>query len=175
MSMDFNCAVRLDQVRSGERVDLIADAAQCSAIAARLGLPAIDRLEAHSTLDRKGAVVRATGRVKSALTQECVVTGELISAHVDAPFEIVFTPEPPVDSPEAEIELGPDDCDTVFYDGASFALGEAIADTLALSVDPYPRSAGAETALKDAGIMTEAEAGPFAALAALKGKPDNLS
>lgn len=173
MSMDFDCAVRLDQVRSGERVDLVADPAQRDAIAARLGLPAIGRLEAHAILDRKGPVVRATGRLKSALTQECVVTGEPIAAHVDAPFDLLFTPEPPVESPDAEIELGPEDCDTVFYDGAAFALGAAIADTLALSIDPYPRSAGAETTLKDAGIMTEAEAGPFAALAALKGKPDN--
>jgi hypothetical protein len=47
-------------------------------------------------------------------------------------------------------------------------LGTAIADTLALSLDPYPRSAGAETALKAAGVMTEEEASPFAVLAQLK-------
>jgi hypothetical protein len=56
----------------------------------------------------------------------------------------------------------------VFYDGGIIDLGSAIADTLALSLNPYPRSAGADAALKEAGILTEAEAGPFAALAQLK-------
>jgi uncharacterized metal-binding protein YceD (DUF177 family) len=79
-------------------------------------------------------------------------------------------PEPAVTSPDEEIELGESDCDTVFYDGAQIDLGTAVADTLALSVDPYPRSAGAEAALKEAGVLTEEQAGPFAALAALKGK-----
>ena len=41
---------------------------------------------------------------------------------------------------------------------------------IALSLDPYPRSAGADAALKEAGVLTEEEASPFAALAALKSK-----
>ena len=51
-------------------------------------------------------------------------------------------------------------------------LGGAIADTLALGLDPYPRSAGAEAALKQVGVMTEAQASPFAVLANLR-KADN--
>lgn len=175
MNLTFDSKVRLDQLRGGERVELIADAAQCKAIAARLGLPAIERIEAHATLERAGDVVRARGRLQAALTQECVVTGEEIAAHVDTPFDLMFTPEAPAAGPDCEIELGPKDCDTIFYDGSAIELGEAIADTLALSVDPYPRSAGADAALKEAGVLGEGEAGPFAALAALKGKPDNRS
>jgi len=56
----------------------------------------------------------------------------------------------------------------VFHDGAAIDLGTAIADTLALSIDPYPRSASADAALREAGIMSEEQASPFAALAALK-------
>jgi uncharacterized metal-binding protein YceD (DUF177 family) len=56
----------------------------------------------------------------------------------------------------------------VFYDGASIDLGSAIADTLALSLDPYPRCAEADAALKEAGVTSEEQASPFAALAALK-------
>jgi hypothetical protein len=37
-----------------------------------------------------------------------------------------------------------------------------------LALDPYPRSAGADAALKEAGVLSEIEAGPFAALAKLK-------
>jgi uncharacterized metal-binding protein YceD (DUF177 family) len=71
-------------------------------------------------------------------------------------------------SPDEEIELGEKDCDTVFYDGAAIDLGGAIADTLALSIDPYPRSAGADAALKEAGVLSEQQASPFAVLAKLK-------
>ena len=53
-------------------------------------------------------------------------------------------------------------------------LGEAVAQTLLLGLDPYPRSPAAEAALRDAGVKSEeearAESSPFAALAALKGK-----
>jgi uncharacterized metal-binding protein YceD (DUF177 family) len=77
-------------------------------------------------------------------------------------------PEPEHASPDEEIELGAQDCDVVFYDGSAIDLGGAVADTLALSLDPYPRSASADAALKEAGVMTEEQASPFAALAQLK-------
>ncbi len=54
-------------------------------------------------------------------------------------------------------------------DGRS-SFGESIADTLAVSIDPYPRGPNAEAALQQAGVLSEDQAGPFAALAALKGK-----
>lgn len=168
MTDHFAHQLRLDQIRDGERLDLAADENERRAAAKRLGLEALDRLEAHVTLSRNGEVVRASGRIVAALQQSCVVTNEPVPAHVDEPFDLMFMPEPEDGDADAEIELGAEDCDVVFYDGAMIDLGTAIADTLALSLDPYPRSAGAEAALRDAGIMTEAEAGPFAALAALK-------
>jgi uncharacterized metal-binding protein YceD (DUF177 family) len=168
MSDRFAHHLRLDQIRDGERLDLIAEEAELRSIAKRLGLPSIDRLEAHVTLSKTGDVVGAEGRLIAALEQSCVVTGDPVSAHVDEPFALLFTPEPPAGGPDEEIELGESDCDVVFYDGAAIDLGSAIADTLALSIDPYPRSASAEAALKEAGVLTEEQAGPFAALAALK-------
>lgn len=168
MTDGFAHHLRLDQIRDGERFDLVADERERDGIAKRLGLKAVDRLEAHVSLSRKDDVVRATGRLVAALQQSCVVTDEPIAAHVDEVFDILFTPEPKVSEAGAELELGPADCDTVFYDRAGIDLGSAIADTLALGLDPYPRSAGAEAALKEAGVLTESEAGPFAALAQLK-------
>jgi uncharacterized metal-binding protein YceD (DUF177 family) len=91
-----------------------------------------------------------------------------VPAHIDEPFELVFMPEPDAAAGEEEIELGGGDLDVVFHDGSEIDLGTAIADTLALSLDAYPRSAGAEAALKEAGVLTEAEASPFAVLAKLK-------
>jgi uncharacterized metal-binding protein YceD (DUF177 family) len=164
---DFAHDLRLDRIRDGERLDLVADEVERNAVARRLGLEAIERLEAHVTLSRTGEVVRASGRLTAALRQSCVVTGDPVVAHIDDAFDLVFMREPPT-ARDDEIELGPSDCDTVFYEGGAIDLGGAIADTLALSVDPYPRSASADMALKEAGVLTEGEAGPFAALAQLK-------
>lgn len=170
MSDRFAHQLRLDQIRDGERLDLVADQAELANVAERLGLDSIDRLEAHVSLARTGNIVRAEGRLAAALQQSCVVTGDLVAAHVDTPFAILFTREPEAAGPGEEVELGSEECDVVFYDGGAIDLGSAIADTLALSIDPYPRSASAEAALKEAGVLTEEQASPFAVLAALKGK-----
>ncbi len=172
MTDRFAHRLRLDEIGDSERLDLSADEAERRAIADRLGLGALDRLEAHVVLDRTGPLVRAEGRIVAALEQSCVVTSEPIAAHVDEPFALLFMPEPRREGSDEEIELGEEDCDVVFYDGSAIDLGSAIADTLALSIDPYPRSASADAALKQAGVLTEEQASPFAALAKLGKKAD---
>ena len=168
MTDTFAHRLPLNQIRDGERIEISADEGERRQIADRLGLRSLDRLEAHAMLDRKGENVRARGRLRAGLCQSCAVTGEPIDAHADEAFDIYFLPEPTASSPDEEVELVEADCDVVFHDGSAIDLGGAIADTLALGLDPYPRSAGAEAALKEAGVLSEAEAGPFAALAKLK-------
>ena len=168
MSDRFAHQLRLDQIRDGERLDLVADEAERAAVCRRLRLNSLDRFEAHASITRTDGVIRAEGRIVAALGQNCVVTGDPVAAHVDEPFKILFVPEPSTGGSDEEIELGESDCDTVFYDGAMIDLGTAIADTLALSLDPYPRSAGADAALKEAGVLTEEQASPFAVLAKLR-------
>ena len=109
------------------------------------------------------------GRIKASLAQSCAATGEPLPAFIDEAFELQFQPEP-VRTPDDEIELSGDELDVIFHDGQAIELGEAIADTLAVSLDPYPRGPNAEVALQEAGVISEEQAGPFAALAALKGK-----
>jgi uncharacterized metal-binding protein YceD (DUF177 family) len=168
----FGHALRIDQIRDGQRTDLAADDAERSAIAQRLNLDGLDRLEAHVTLSREGDSIRAQGRLAASLTQRCVITSDPVASHVDEPFTLIFKPEPSAFAPDEEIELGSDELDTIFYEGGAIDLGSAIADTLALGIDPFPRSAGAEAALKEAGVMSEAEASPFAVLAKLKGNDE---
>src|SRR5215212_10737108 len=158
MSDSFAHALRLDQIRDGDRLDLTADEGERGSTAERLGLQSLSCLEAHAALSRTGEIVRASGRVRAALEQSCVITGEPVPAHVDEAFDIMFMPEPLAGSADEEIELGSGDCDVVFHDGGAIDLGSAIADTLALNLDPYPRSAGADAALKEAGVMTEEQA-----------------
>lgn len=167
MRDDFAHRLPLDRIRDGERVELTADETERQAIAERLGLQSLERLEAHVKLARDAAKIRAQGRLRASLEQSCIATGEPVAEHIDEPFEIIFLPEPGGEPVEDEIELASEDCDVVFYEGGAIDLGTAIADTLALAVDPYPRSAGADVALRDAGVISEAEAGPFAGLAKL--------
>jgi uncharacterized metal-binding protein YceD (DUF177 family) len=173
MTDRFAHALRLDQIRDGERIDLAADEAERAAVAKRLRLGRIDRFDAHAALSRDGPRIRAQGRLVAAVEQSCVITGDPVPARLDEPFDILFMPEPDVVRPDEEIELSPEDCDVVFHDGATIDLGGAIADTLALALDPYPRSAGADEALREAGVISEAEASPFAVLARLKGKDES--
>ncbi len=174
MSENFSCRLNLDRVHDGERIDLVATDAERDAIVGRLGLVSLERLAAHCVLDRKGigdeaGSIRARGRIKAALAQACVATGEPLPAYIDEAFELHFQPEP-VRVPDDEIELSGDELDVIFHDGHAIELGESIADTLAVSIDPYPRGPNAEVALSQAGVLSEDQAGPFAALAALKGK-----
>jgi uncharacterized metal-binding protein YceD (DUF177 family) len=169
MSGDFAHRLALAQIRDGQRLEITADEAERAAIARRLDLLGLERFEGVLTLGRNGDEVRATGRVRAALTQACSATGEPVPAMIDEPVTLLFRSEPTT-APDAEIDLSEDDCDVVFHDGREIDLGLALADELALTLDPYPRSAGAEDALKEAGVLSEEQAGPFAALAALKGK-----
>lgn len=168
MTDRFAHHLKLDSIRDGERIDLVADEAERQTIARRLDLDALERLEAHAVVSRTGQIVRAQGRLLATLQQSCVVTNDPVANHVDEPFDLMFTPEPESSGPDEEVELGESDCDVVFYEDGAIDLGSAIADTLALAIDPYPRSAGADAALKEAGVMSEAEASPFAALAKLR-------
>ena len=169
MTDSFAHALRLDQIRDGARLEINADEEEKRRIAKRLALVSLHSLAAYAALSRQaGDIVRAQGRLQAKLDQSCVVTGEPVPAHVDEPFDLLFMPEPEAHSSDEEIELGSTDCDVVFHDGAAIDLGGAIADTLALCLDPYPRSAGADAALKEAGVMTEEQASPFAVLAQLK-------
>ena len=167
---DFAHRLTLDRIRDGDRFDLVADAEELAAVATRLDLASLERLDAHAVLRREGDSVCANGRVKASLEQRCVATGDPLRVRVDEAFDLRFIPEPKVAGGDEEFELGADELDTLFHDGQAIDLGAAIADSLALGLDPYPRSANAEEALRQAGVISEEEAGPFAALAALKGK-----
>lgn len=175
MTPEFSRPVRVDTLGEGPRtVSIEAEEGERAALSARFGLVSIERLWAEAALVRSGEAVSATGTLAALVTQSCVATGEPVEERVEAPFRIEFRPHPSATGPDEEIELGEGDLDVVFYDGASVDLGEAVAETLPLSLDPYPRSAGAEAALREAGVRSEdeakAESSPFAVLKTLKDK-----
>jgi uncharacterized metal-binding protein YceD (DUF177 family) len=161
---------RLDQIGAGDsRTRIEATAEERAALAARFDLLSLDRLEADYAIRRDAIGVIATGHLSGKAVQACVATGAPVPARIEQDFTLRFLPEPG-EGVADEVELDEADCDTVFYTGSAIDLGEAAAETLALALDPFPRAAGAEAALKNAGVLSEGEAGPFGALAGLKDK-----
>lgn len=154
-----------DRVRE---VSIEADAAERAALAKRFAIVAIGRLSATARLQRRADGVYAEGRVSAQVTQSCVVTSEPVDDKIDEPFLLRFVEN--FDPDAEEIELSANDCDTVPIEDGVIDLGEAVAETLALSLDPWPRSANADRALDEAGVSDGSDVGPFAALKALKDK-----
>lgn len=154
----------------GDTVVIETDAGERAALARRFGLPGIDSLRAEIDLEQRGKAIRATGTLKAAIRQACAISGEDFPANIDEPIDLRFVEETVTtvsDEDEIEIELEADDCDEIEYSGDMFDLGEAVAQTLGLSIDPYAEGPNADSARKAAGIVQEGEQeGPMAALLA---------
>jgi uncharacterized metal-binding protein YceD (DUF177 family) len=151
------------------RVD--ADAAQCKTQAERFGLVAVESLGGEFVLEPDGNAVRANGRIEASIVQSCAVSGEDLPVTIDEPLALRFIPEGSPPRPDEELELAAEDCDEIEMDGSRFDLGEALAQSLALAIDPYAVGPEAEHARRKAGIVDEGASGPFSALAALKRTP----
>ncbi len=165
---EFSRTVRVDTVAGQPRsLSIGANEDERAALSKRFGLIDIERLSAEAELRRSGDEVRATGTLSAAVVQSCVATGEPVPAEVREDFSIVFRPHPEV-AAEEEIELSQGELDVVFYDGANVDIGEAVAETLSLSLEPYPRSTDADSALREAGVVSEEDAAPAGPLAGLK-------
>jgi uncharacterized metal-binding protein YceD (DUF177 family) len=171
---EFSRPVRVDMLGQAPRtIELEAKPAEREALARRFGFVSISSLSAEVVLERRVAGVTARGTLRAALAQSCVATGEPVEERVEESFEVEFRPHPEHGA-EEEIELGEGELDVIFHDGAQVDVGEAVAETLALSVEPFPRSPAAEEALREAGVKSEREAreesSPFAALKGKIGK-----
>lgn len=166
---EFSRTVRIDTLGPAPRpLSIGADEAERAALATRFDLIAIGQLSAEAELSRHGEAVRASGRLTAQVTQSCVATGEPVAATVAEAFRIEFRPHPAGGGSDEEIELSEGELDVVFYDGAAVDLGEAVAESLSLALDPYPRSPQAEAALREAGVQREEDVRPAGPLAGLK-------
>lgn len=152
---------------AAQPVKLVADGAERKALAARFGLVAIDRLEAAVVLAADGDVVSAQGTLSADVVQSCAVTGEDLPVTISEPLALHFVPE--AKAAEEEVELDQDELDEIPFTGHQFDLGEAVAQTLALAIDPYATGPDADRVRQEKGLSEEKAGGPMAsALAALK-------
>ena len=167
MTPEFSRRERLDTIGTLERsVTIEAAPEERAALAERFGLAAIDHLSAVLAIRRVTGGVAAQGRVRADVTQACIATGDPLAARIDEAVALRFADEA---APQGdEIELSDRDLDVLPIENGAIDLGEAAAETLALALDPFPRSPGAAAALREAGVTGEEEARPRGALAGLK-------
>jgi uncharacterized metal-binding protein YceD (DUF177 family) len=168
---EFSRTHKADQIgRLAARLHIAAKEPERAALAQRFGLLALDRLEADYGVAVEDGAIIARGRVRAELAQPCVATGMAVPETIDSDFVLRFVVES-TDAPEAEeLELDAEDCDTIGYDGHVIDMGEAVAETMALAMTPFPRAPDADAYLKEAGVLSEEQASPFAVLLGLKDK-----
>jgi uncharacterized metal-binding protein YceD (DUF177 family) len=144
---------------------------QRAELATRFGLGSIEKLTATLAVTPDPRGVRVQGDVVSDLHYLCRVSREPFAAHVAEPVNILLlegVTEEDLPSPEAAA-LAADPVELLPLEGADIDIAKLAAETMALALDPFPRGAEADLALKRLGIQTEEEAqmasSPFAALA----------
>lgn len=167
---EFSRAYSLDTIGTVPRSVLIdATEGECARLALRFGLVSLANLTANATLIMRGDAISAQGRFTADVVQSCTASGEDVPTRFDEAFSVRFVAPLTEGGARDEIELLADDCDTVDHDDQSVDLGEAVAQTLGLSLDPFPRSKAAAQLLRDAGVLAEdeVESGPFAELKGL--------
>lgn len=157
MTPEFHRPLSLDRIgQLGLDYTVEATPAECSALAARMGLPAVLAMSCVFHLIREGRdIVLARGVLSARVTQICVVSLEVFDSSVEEVFQVRFVPVG-----EESDDIDPESADEIPFEGNHIDPGEAAAEQLGLALDPYPRMPGVE--------MPEAEEDPephpFAAL-----------
>ncbi len=168
---------------AGLSVKLVADAAECAAVARAAGLVAVSSLEADLDVSREGAArFRVEGALRAMVVQTCVVSLDAfdspIEAHVEADFAIADQPPAAVarggrkaassSATRAALSMPQgDDAPDPIVDGR-VDLGALVEEFLILNLDPYPRQPGVEFEPVEFPGESEEASSPFAALKKLK-------
>jgi uncharacterized metal-binding protein YceD (DUF177 family) len=150
-------------------VALDATPAECAALVARFGILGIGNLSARIRLEPEtGGSIRARGMLVAEVEQACIVTLDPVRQWVQAPIDLRLLNEG-----ESPGDDDPDSPDEIETSGGMVDLGEAVAEQLALALDPYPRAEGAALPAFDPPEEPEpeppAKPNPFAALGKLRG------
>ena len=187
---EFSRIVEISAIdEGGLSMAVEADAAERGRLARRFGLVDVGGLAAAIRLapEEGGRLVRLAGTLTADVTQTCVVTLGSLPNHVEATLDRVYATVPTAraeESATAEENFDPDagDVPDPVVDGR-IDVGEAVAEELALSLDPFPRKPGItfqDHAAREGlpGVAAEGGkdrnsghgGGPFAALAKLRDK-----
>ena len=165
MSPEFSRPLTVDRVpRGGSYEKIAAEARECLALAKRLDVPALHSLTAEMRATPwRGGGLKVAGSLKADLDRVSIINLEPFRQQVEFPILRYFMPVAVAATAE-EAEIDP------IVEG-HVDLGEVVAETLALELDPYPRRPGESFAdATDEPRAAPANPSPFAALTGLKPK-----
>jgi uncharacterized metal-binding protein YceD (DUF177 family) len=161
---EFSRPLLTDRVpAAGSLEKITAEPAELRALAARMKLPAIHALSAEvRATPWRGGGIKLEGHITADLEQVSVISLEPFRETVSLPLARYFLP--PGEAAESSED---DDADPI--EGRVIDLGDVVAETLALDLDPYPRKPGEAFSehAEDAEAPPGAES-PFAVLARRK-------
>ncbi|MGU3539451.1 YceD family protein [Methylobacterium sp. A54F] len=156
--------INIERLRNGPgAVTVEATQAECEALAADFGIPAIRGLVGRFDISGSASRLVVTGRVEALVTQVCTVTLEPFEAAVSEPVEVEFTDPDRFAGTDAEDVEVPDP-----IVGGRIDFGTLTAEFLALGLDPYPRKPG--VAFEEASFGEDEK--PLAALRSLRREAD---
>lgn len=140
---EFSRPVAVDRMAAVETLDIAADGHERAALARRFGLDSLEELTASVTLTKFADArrVRLSANFSADVVQSCVVTLEPVPSRIEDSFVLVYDE----DARGAEIVVilkGRNSPEPL--SGNAIDVGEAVAEHLALALDPYPRAPGAE-------------------------------
>jgi len=172
---EFSRPVAVETLKEETAFAIEATSEECETLARRLGVVSVDRLSADLRLTRlMGAIVRLEGQLTAEVTQSCVVTLAPVHSRIAVAVDRRYGPAEAIADAETDAEdlsFEDDDPPDVMVDGI-IDMGEAVAEQLALEIDPFPRAEGAEFSGYSSGPESAARAkSPFAALEDLLKKP----
>ena len=178
----FSLPVNVVNLRpDGVEIIIAPDAFQLKAIAELLDLASLESFTGRVRLEpRQKGHVHASGEIRGALHQTCIVTLDAFPVAVTAPINVEFAPsqgesdarpirsskplEIVADSAPAIHDLDEVDPPDLIVNG-QIDVGVLATEFLTLSLDPFPRKPGAVFEFSDA---VDEKENPFAALARLK-------
>ena len=133
---EFSRPLQVDRVpKLGSHERLTADSKECAALAARVGVPKIHSCGGFLKVSPwRGGGLKITGNLEAEVDQISVVSLETFTEKVNFEVERFFLPQRESQSTSEE------DVDVI--ENGSVDLGEVLAETLALELDPYPRKPG---------------------------------
>lgn len=165
-AVEFSRPLQVDRVpKLGSTEKLAAEPEELKALARRFRIPALHALTAEiRATPWRGGGMKLEGHVTADMEQVSVISLEAFRETVSVPLARYFLPPGAVVDNEQE-----DDADPI--ENGWIDLGEVVAETLALDLEPYPRRPGEAFPghVEDDGDGAKAP-NPFAVLAAKKGE-----
>ncbi|MFB2551202.1 YceD family protein [Ensifer soli] len=174
----FSYLVKVGHISANPvEVRLAANEAERRGLAALWGVLDVAELSATLQIARwKKDGVKIKGTVSATVTQACVVTLEPVVQGIREEIEQVFVPEGSrlarhlSEGETAALMLDPDGPDLPeTFSGDAIDAGMAVAEHVALAIDPYPRKPGATFDRPlESSAETDVKPNPFAVLKSLK-------